>query len=157
MKKEEGFTIIEALVTLVLLSLALVPMFYFTSVATTTSFYIRDDMISAHLAQEGLEVVRAMRDANWFNSRPFDSGLGDGVYRVEYNSNALIALGTNPSLSIANGVYSYQAGAVTPFQRTITITKINAGEIRVVAAVSRPTKGGDIKTISAESHLFDWK
>jgi prepilin-type N-terminal cleavage/methylation domain-containing protein len=157
-RDEKGFTLIEALVTLILLSIAMIPMLAFATFAVNTAAIIRDNMIAANLNQEGLEVVRSIRDANWFNNRAFDNGLADGAYRVEYNSDSLLGLADNPPLTILNGVYSYNGGGTpTIFRRTITITKINAAEIRAVATVVRTTRGNSTKSVSAESHLFNWK
>lgn len=37
---------------------------------------------SLHLAEEGLEIVRNMRDSNWLQNKDFQSGLKDGTYVI---------------------------------------------------------------------------
>lgn len=152
-----GFTLIEALVALVLLSLALTPALYVTNFMVGAAAIIRDDTTAANLTQEGIEVIRAIRDTNWFNGRPYDNGLGTGTWRVEYNSDALLSLGSNPPLKIGNGIYNYTVGTDTTFHRTIAISKTSAMEIKVVSTVTWTAKGNNPKSISAEDHLFDWK
>ena len=155
--QQKGFTLVEAMVSLVILTTALGPMLYLANSAVNSAYIIRDNMIASGLAQEGVEVVRAIRDANWLNGQAFDTGLTDGSYRLEWNSTSLLALSSNPPLKLDNGLYNYSFGTATPFGRTVTIVKINAGELQVTSAVSWQLRGGSIKTIQTESHLFNWK
>src|SRR5258708_4501026 len=160
---QSGFTLVETLVALVILTMALIPIFTLSTGTTRIGATIQDDLIAAGLAQEGIEVVRAMRDTNWFNSRAFDSGLGSGVigqedsYRVQWDSSSLLALSGNPSLKLNGGVYTYIGGSDTKFSRKVKITKINAVELRVISEVSWLTPTNPSKTIAAEEHLFDWR
>jgi prepilin-type N-terminal cleavage/methylation domain-containing protein len=156
-QKQKGFTLIEAMVALVILSASLGPMLYLANTAVNSAFIIRDNMIASGLAQEGVEVVRSIRDANWLNGLAFNSGLADGSYRLEWNSTSLLALSSSPPLKLDTGLYNYSSGTVTPFTRTITIYNVNAYQIRVTSQVSWQLRGGATKTIQAESHLFDWK
>ncbi len=154
---QAGFTLIEAMVALVILTTAMAPLLHLANSATNSAFVIRDNMIAAGLVQEQIEVIRAIRDSNWFNGRSFDVGLTAGTYRTEWNTQTLIPAGTNPPLLVANGIYNYNTGTPTLFTRTVTITKLNAGELRVVSTVSIPARGGATRTIQAEDHLFNWK
>src|SRR3989344_2938749 len=126
MLNELGFTLIEALVALVILTVALGPALVLSSNISSTASVIQNNLIAANLSQEGVEVIRSLRDANWHNGFPFNTGLSDGIYRIEWNSNTLIALGVNPPLKISAGLYNYSLGTDTKFKRTITITKINS-------------------------------
>ena len=155
--RESGFTLVEAMVALVILTTALGPMLYLANSAVNSAYLIRDNMIGSGLAQEGVEVVRSIRDANWLNGSAFDAGLSDGTYRIEWNSSSLLTLAGNPPLKLDNGLYSYNLGSTTKFSRSIAVTKVNAGQLRVVSTVSWELRGGSTKTIQAESHLFNWK
>lgn len=158
MLNEFGFTLVEALVALVILTLALGPALILSSNISSTASAIKNNLIAANLAQEGVEVVRALRDANWYNGAPsFDSGLADGIYRVEWNSNALITLGSNPPLKINNGLYNYSSGTDTVFKRTITITNIPTEELKIISEVTWTERGNRVRDIKTESHLYDWK
>ena len=157
MNNQFGFTLIESLVALVILTLALGPALVLSSNISSTASVIQHNLIAANLSQEGLEVVRALRDANWYNGLPFDTGLSDGIYRIEWNSNTLIALGANPSLKLSAGLYNYSSGTDTVFKRTVTITKINSEELRIISAVAWTERGSRVRDVRAESHLFDWK
>lgn len=154
---EKGFTLIEALVALIILTVSLGPALVLSSNVSSTASVVKNNLIAANLSQEGVEVVRALRDANWHNGSPFDSGLNDGIYRIEWNSNTLIALSSNPPLKINNGLYSYSSGADTLFKRTVTITKINSEELKIISEVTWTERGNRTRSVKAESHLFDWK
>lgn len=152
-----GFTLVETLVSLVILTSALIPIMNLSEGATRASAIIQDNLIASGLVQEGIEVVRAIRDTNWFNTRAFDSGLSDGVYQVEWNSTTLLSIAGNPVLRLNNGQYTYSGGTPTKFIRTITITKINNGELRVTSQVTWPDRSSGTRSVSAEDHLFNWK
>lgn len=156
-----GFTLVETLVSLVILSVALIPIINLSGGTSRASSNIQDNLIASGLAQEGIEVVRAIRDTNWFNSRAFDSGLSDGVYQAEWDSTTLLSLGDNPVLKLDNGLYNYSTGTPSKFKRAITITKIEQGgignELKVTSTVTWFEQGGIDRSISAELHLFNWK
>ncbi len=156
-KLNRGFTLIEALVALVVLTLALGPALVLSSNISSTASVIQHNLIAANLSQEGVEVIRALRDANWYNGLPFDTGLADGIYRIEWDSNALIALGANPPLKLSTGLYNYSSGTDTLFKRTVTITKINSEELRIISDVAWTERGNRVRDVKAESHLFNWK
>ena len=156
-KKSGGFTLVETLVSLVILTTALIPILNLSSSASKVSAIVQDDLIASGLAQEGAEVIHAIRDTNWFNNQAFDSGLGDGVYQVEWNSAPPLTPNGGQALNLISGRYTYSAGTQTKFVRTVTITKINVGELKVVSQVSWQTRTNDSKSITAESHLFNWK
>jgi len=155
--KSNGFTLIEALVALVILTVALGPALVLSSNISSTASSIQNNLIAANLAQEGVEVIRALRDTNWFNGLSFDAGLANGIYRIEWNSNALISLGSNPPLKINSGLYNYSSGTDTIFKRTVTITKPNSEELSIISDVTWTEKGNRSRDVKAESHLFNWK
>jgi prepilin-type N-terminal cleavage/methylation domain-containing protein len=156
LKSDRGFTLVETMISLVLLTIALGPALFLATNSINDSKRLENNLIAANLAQEGVEVVRAMRDTNWFNGDSFDNGLGVGDWRVEWNSNSLIPLGSNPVLRKDNGLYSYTSGDNTLFRRKITITSISLVELRVISEVTWTNREGTNRTFIVESHLYDW-
>jgi len=158
LSSSKGFTLVEALVALVVLSVALGPALVLTSNISNTAAAVKNNLIAANLAQEGVEVIRGIRDTNWFLGNAFDNGLTDGTYRVEWDSTSVIGLGSNPPIKETNGLYNYSgSGMDTIFKRTIAILKVNASELRVISEVTWTERGERAKSIKAESHLFNWK
>ncbi len=148
---------IEALVALVILTVALGPALILSSNFLATASVVKNNLVAANLAQEGIEVVRSLRDTNWFNGASFNNGLSDGVYRIEWSSNSLISLGSNPPLKLDNGLYNYSTGADTIFKRTITLTRVNPSELKVVSDVTWLERGNRARDVNIESHLFNWR
>lgn len=155
-------TVIEALVAVLILSLGLLPTFGIVLSANNFSTSISNMLIAANLAQEGAEIIRAIRDENWFNNRSFDSGLSDGDYYGAWNSISLTPVSvTAPLFRIdSNGLYNYSTGRETLFRRKMTITKIDPGgcncQLQIVVDVNWLERG-TMRSLTIESNLFNWR
>lgn len=154
--KDRGFTIIETLVALIILTIALGPALFLTISALNTSNAIKNNLIAANLAQEGVEVVRSIRDTNWFLGRSFDTNLSAGTYRIQWDSDTPLSLSSNPVLKLNDGIYNYSSGENTIFKRTITITKPAQTNIKIKSEVTWNERGRD-KSAQVESYLYNWK
>ncbi|HUO75708.1 MAG TPA: type II secretion system protein [Candidatus Paceibacterota bacterium] len=157
-KKGSGFTLIEALVALAIVTVGLIPAFVEATNALNLASSIQNSLIATHLAQEGVEVVRAMRDDDWFAGAPFGTTLdacANGC-RVQWNSAAVlpaadVALNRDPT----SGIFSYDTGTATGFKRSLTITAVSAHERKVVVTVTWHDRTG-AKQFQLEDHLYDW-
>ncbi len=163
-KPNAGFTMIETLVAIFIFGITLTATSFIMITNLNTAKSIRNGYIASGLVQEGIEVVRNMRDRDWFlnvppGANPFGTTIPDGTRRVQWDSTTLIAVGVNPPLKkdSASGLYSYTTGTDTIFKRTITITTIIPNvEKRIVAQVQWDERGVT-KSLSAEEHLFNWR
>lgn len=71
----EGFTLVETLVAVAILTLAFLAPFQAIQSVTSQTRIAKDQLIAASLAQEGLEYIRFMRDNNYLaNPATFTSG-----------------------------------------------------------------------------------
>ncbi len=61
--KSAGFTLIETMVAITLLSVAIVAPMALTAQSLASAYYARDQITAFYLAQEAIEAVRAIRDA----------------------------------------------------------------------------------------------
>ncbi|OGN10321.1 MAG: hypothetical protein A3J46_00005 [Candidatus Yanofskybacteria bacterium RIFCSPHIGHO2_02_FULL_41_11] len=159
MNNKNGFTLIEAMVALVLITVAMGPVLILATSAINVASRIEHNLIASNLAQEGIEVIRNIRDTNWLNEVAFDNNLSVGTWRIQWDTigGGLIAVGSNPVLKKNNGLYNYTTGADTVFKRTITISKPNSSELVLVSSITWVERGNINRTVSAESHLFDWR
>lgn len=155
-KNQNGFTLIELVASLVVL-IAILQTFLFISSSVNSSSLLRDSLIAANLAQEGIEVVRNIRDRDSLMENSFGASLPDGSWRVQWNSASLLALGGDPPLKKdpVNKFFSYDTGTDTIFRRTINIFTVSPNEIRAISTVEWDVKSSS-KSTSAESHLFNW-
>lgn len=168
-RDERGFTLVEVLVALVILTVGLIPAFIQASASLTLAASARNTITATYLAQEGIEVIHALRDDNWFHrdasgtsDRAFDDGfdtctLGCRVqWDAKWDSTAILPLGSDPALSLnAAGLYEYGSGQETLFHRTITIAKEQDWRYHVISKVTWEEKSGQ-KSFSLDYYLYDW-
>src|SRR3989338_10642757 len=98
MNNKNGFTLIEAMVALVLITVAMGPVLILATSAINVASRIEHNLIASNLAQEGIEVIRNIRDTNWLNEVAFDNNLSVGTWRIQWDTigGGLIAVGSNP-------------------------------------------------------------
>ena len=136
-KKIRGFSMGEVVLSVFILGVVMLPILTLFVNGTRNFQDERDSVIAAMLAQEGIELVRNMRDNNWADrssnslDEPFtfddiDSGSN---CKVDYDDTGEIScLESAPSvLSLdSDGFYAHDAGGkATKFKRGIKITKID--------------------------------
>ena len=111
------------MVALVLVTVAMGPVFILATSSVNVASRIEHNLIASNLSQEGIEVIRNIRDTNWLNGGAFDDSLSIGTWRVEWSTTGggLMAVGSNPVLKKENGLYNYSTGTDTVFRRTVTI------------------------------------
>jgi len=159
LQTNKGFTLIEVLVAVAIFSVGTAVSVNVISYSLGLSAKIKDRTIAAHLAQEGIELVKNIRDLNWLANNAYDVGLGNGWGCVEYNSNSVdynCALSGGSSVLSFDGahyIHGVGVGVVTSFSRKVTISTVSPVEKKVVVDVSC----GVNCSVSLENHLFDWK
>ena len=153
----KGFSIIEVLVAISVITIGITGAMNLINFTISSVAMSKSQTIAVSLTQEGMEIVRSIRDSNWLEKVAWDSGLGAGDYRVQYDNNSLLLLSGNPVLKInSNGFYQYDSGTDTRFKRKMTISDVSANEIKVVSEVTWDERGKSYDT-SAETRLYDWK
>jgi prepilin-type N-terminal cleavage/methylation domain-containing protein len=161
--QESGFTLVEVLVAVFLFSVVLTSTSYALNTNLSNAILVKNNFLASGFAQEGVEIMRNLRDEDWFASRPFGSfgGVGalpDGDYRVQWDSTVPVPIiGADVPLRKDSGFYGYGSGNNTIFFRRITVTTITPDvEKRIVVTITWKEKKLD-KSLSAEEHLFNWK
>lgn len=156
-RKQKGASLVEVLISVLIISLALIPAFYGAVSAHTIASSIRFNLTASYLAQEGIEVVRAIRDANGFAGRPFNSGLGNGDWQAQYASlNLKPYADTYMFFYEPSGFYNHTSGLNSPFKRKITLENISSVQIKITSQVTWEERGRT-RDVTIESHIFDWQ
>lgn len=162
MAGKNGFTIFEVIMALFILTVAIG-----ASVALITQTLVlvsvnESRAVASYLTQEGLEVVRNIRDSNWLLQRTnpvvsWKEGLAPGDYEVGYSDTSLAAYADRYLLlDTANGFYSYAPGGLqTQFKRKISITDIDADTIEVTSLVSWEERGRSHE-VKAVERFYNW-
>lgn len=181
MKSSKGFTLIELIIAIFILSVAVIGVYNAFSVMVVLTSDISDRLAAAYLVQEGMEIVRNIRDNNWMTAgdNPDYSWL-DNLTFCDNGCQADYTTGTsspNATLMAAwqgeegggiylnvdsGGFYSYHAGQATKFRRKITISIINDYAAKVDVKVYFDEKpnmlnlSGTPGSIEAEEILYNW-
>lgn len=118
-----------------------------------------DRFVASYLAAEGIEIVKNIVDNNLIAGRPWNEGLDDGDYEVNYDDSSL-QTNQNRSLKFdpVSGLYSYSGANSTNFQRMVKIENSTGGEeITVNSKVQWLTRGSGRFVINLEDHFFNWR
>lgn len=109
--KERGFTLIESLVALTLLVTAITGPLVVASRALNDANFTKDQIVAYHLAQEGIETVRAVRDRNSLSSAPWLRGLDDTSCKVAGACNCMA-----PNKCVVDGLADTQTNPAEAYQ-----------------------------------------
>ena len=118
---QTGFTLIETMVAISLLMVALIPPMSLASQALTAAYYSRNQITAFYLAQEGIEIVRAVRDSNIMAIAENRSGACNPLTifcGIPYGTDAASAPAfTVDALQIASGALdTCESGGCPPLQ-----------------------------------------
>jgi hypothetical protein len=164
----KSFTLIEVIIAIFLLTTGIFGAYTVIQKTLINASVSASKLTATYLSQEGIEIVRNIRDTNWLEQRtdptiPWDDGLGEGDWEADYNSQILSSC---PSpcdynnlnfLNIdANGFYSYSAGTPIKFKRKITITPNGANILEVLVEVSWYQRTV-FQSISVQENLYNWR
>jgi len=152
---QQGFSLLEVLVSIFVITIGIVAVVNLVSSAIGSVAINKSEIIAVNLAQEGLEIVRNIRDTNWQQGESWNNGLSSGEYQVAYDSNTLFVYSGNPLL-IDDIMYQYNSGDPTPFYRKIIIDTINEYSIEVTSQVTWGQRGRNFEVI-AKTILYDWR
>lgn len=174
-KNHQAFTLLEIILAITILTLAVGGSFALISQTVGSISIIRSKLIASYLAQEGIEIVKNIRDSNWLKEIAWDEGLPDssgcqgdccgGVCEADYTSQSLTRSYGSYLYIGNNGFYSYGSGSQTKFKRKITISNKEDlddppdGEIdRLKVGVEVEwTERGRTYQVRAQEYLYDWK
>jgi type II secretory pathway pseudopilin PulG len=153
-KNFPAFSIIEAVVGIFMISIMGLTFFAVLSGAFKSQFYSRDKIIATNLAQEGIELVRNLRDNNWKRKRAaFDTTVLPGfpgfpAYDLDGEQCSDAYCGS--------GVYQYVGSVGSKFTRQIILKEIidpNFG--RSIIVTSQVTTSAGI-SVTIEDTLYPW-
>ena len=181
-RTKAGFTLIETLVAILLLTVAIVAPLSLTTQSLATAYYARDQITAYYLAQEGIEVVRAVRDgnilkvaigqsANLLDNIPDTTGKPFTVNTIPLASQSMQLCPSSSSTSCpplqivdlgsGNTMYGYQTGSPNSrFTRYVEVTTLTsvAGvpeEVRVSSTVSWQT-GNITRSFTISEDMYRW-
>src|SRR3990167_8327200 len=72
-KASRGFSLVEVTIAIAVLTAAVIGITSLTNYSLRLARVARQQLIAANLAQEGMEIVHALRDTNWIATKLADS------------------------------------------------------------------------------------
>ena len=155
--QENGFTLPEVMVAVFIILVGIIGISGIFPKIISLAGLSSLEFTASYLSQEGIELVRNLRDENLLNFQDWDYGLDEGDYGVQYNKNILLSGFNDVFLKIgSDGFYKYLPGGDdTLFKREITIKKEDDNTILVTSLVKFDFKGKSYN-FSAEEYLYQW-
>lgn len=140
MQLSKGFTIIEVIIAIFILSTAVVGIYSAFSMVTILTASTASNLSATYLAQEGIEIIRNIRDTNWlemdnppegaspaWNDGLTSCGLSSGGCEADYTTpgsgSSLLAAYSGSFLyeDLESHFYNNKEGTPTKFKRKIII------------------------------------
>lgn len=181
-ENERGFTLIETLVAVTILSVAITAPMALTAKSLATAYYARDQIIAFHLAQEAIEAIRHRRDNNILtNVFGNQADLLEGIpsttgspFTVDTrdDSTALCDAAGCPPLQSNGELYGYRPGCSMPttdcgagegwtnsrFTRTVTARFVSGSsdEVTISVEVEWTTGSFQTRSFTISENLYRW-
>lgn len=169
---KKGFTLIEVIIAIFILIVGVVAVFMLVNKGLSGTIDLSDKLVAAYLAQEGIEIVRNMRDTNWVQYPPppggydWDAGLSSGDWQADYDDPVLAIYNSAAFLNFDGNFYNYDpvtaTNIKTKFRRKITTDLVYDGVaanyLLVTVTVEWLWKGStlNMKSFIAADRLYEW-
>ena len=162
----QGISILEVVVAILIITIGMVGVLSLVIQNVEAQYINKNILIATGLAQEGLELVRNVRDLNWLTAgNAWNQDIvGDGTYAIDYRGRGSINASVN-TLNDAgarlyvnsSNLYTHSSadGAATDFYRLISVVD-QANYIDVSCAI-RWKEGTQNRDYTAETYLYDWR
>ena len=169
LKKEKGFSLLEVITVLFIISLGLVGILALIVQNVQTETANRNKLIASQLAQEGLELARNMRGDNWLQGRGWSKGLNDNDcggcpnytmdYAMDYTGKKIEVNNIDEAVLQVNGEGYYVHDNTledSKFKRMITVDSSSVSSSSVSCKVK--WKAHDrTHTYTADTVLYNWR
>ncbi|OGZ18127.1 MAG: hypothetical protein A2Z78_01365 [Candidatus Nealsonbacteria bacterium RBG_13_36_15] len=131
-RHSEGFTLLEVMMAIFVLTIAVGASYILIQKTFIASSLTQSKLVASHLAQEGVENVRNIRDTNWISANEWNTGISSKYEYVNF-------------LDLSQ----------TKFERETLITEITATTTEVKVNIKWNERGKDY-SIGVINYLYDW-
>lgn len=155
--RRAGFTLIETIIGISIIGLVITAAAQLTSSSLNIGGNSLRKFAAIHLAEEGIEIVRNMRDSNWLRNKSWRENLAAGTYKIAENSAS--SWGQNNRWNLTNAqretAENISLGQTT-FKRLIEISEPETTIMLVISKITY-TEHGSEKTAELTAQFTDWK
>jgi prepilin-type N-terminal cleavage/methylation domain-containing protein len=179
-KFKKGFTLVEAMVSIAILSIALLGPFYAAQQSLTASNTAKDQLTASMLGQEAIEYVRSIRDGDYLYISSNPATTRTWMYGLDGNGGTANCFTPNKCtvdpeqqlitacssgncspyplyINASTDLYNQSnSGMPTTFVRSVQLMTISATEVKVVATVSWYYHNAPFST-SITEYLDNWQ
>ncbi len=161
---KQGFTLIELLIALFVAVTGITGAFAVIQQNISAVSYSNSRFTAALLAQEGVEIIKNIRDTNLLKGDDWDFGFaGGGDFEVQYKNPRITRCSSctyESGLSFLNreddGLYNYNpVEKETKFKRKIHIDS-DSDKLEIKVSVYWIKKGGGCHEFSLQEHIYNW-
>ena len=157
--KNKSFTLIELMIAVFVIAVGTVGAFTVLQKVIVSTTLSSSRLTASYLAQEGIEIVRNIRDTNWIENKSWTQNIGGcgGGCEADYDDTALSSWGGDGSFLEINskGFYSYDPGVETKFRRKIIVDETSGEKLEVTVEVFWEERGKTHQVVVQEN-LYDW-
>ena len=182
---EKGFTLVESLVAIAVFTVGISAAIFVIQQSFFVGARVKNKIIAAYLAQEGIEVIRNIRDRNWMQGKVYNvgdvaancfnesscwtNGINDSSGAnvtntgcVDYNSNGLDQACSSGNYLNFDGSYYAHSVTAAQFTREVSTeffpldTVPDPDEPEYLKVTSTVTCGINC-SVSLKEYLYNWK
>ena len=162
-KNNPGFSILEIVVAIFIITMGLVGVLSLITQNIQVEYINKNNLIASQLAQEGLELIRNIRDNNWLAGNDWDYGIEPDNYIVDYigNISSVADIGEARLQQRDDvgeeGYYWHEASDPdSMFSRLITIAQASSELLNISCLIQWEDRGQTYKYV-ADTILYDWR
>jgi prepilin-type N-terminal cleavage/methylation domain-containing protein len=159
-KNKPGFTLVEIITVLFIVSIGMVGVLSLIIQNIQGHNLNKNSLAAYQLAQEGIELIRKVRDTNWNNSVVYNTALAPGLYYMDYLDDTPNSLATDTQGDLYKSDTDFYAHAssanLTSFRRIIEIVSTSTQAMTIHSRVSWIERGQSY-SYNLEATLYDWK
>ncbi len=166
MFQEKGFTILETVVALTIISVGILGILELFTQTIRSGEIGKNQEIAINLAQEGIEVIRNKRDSNWLDSKiNWNSEIDEtGYYKVNFKNDniwEIIKLGEESFEKLylkEEKIYIHETenNILSIFKRKIYIDNSETEILKITSTVQWTERGSEHSVIMRDD-LYNWQ
>ncbi len=163
MTSSKGFTLIELLIAIFVITVGLTGAFIAAQRGVLAIDYANTRFTAIFLAQEGVEIIKNIRDTNFLEGSAWDDGLPAGNFEVQHTDRQSPLRETAPgyeNLSFLrkteHGFYNHMVGEETRFKRKIQIISVPPDRLELKVTVYWRKMGEGYHKLFLRQHIYNW-
>lgn len=159
-EKTKGFTLLEMLISLLVIVVGVLGVFTAVARFSQNTQQEKENLIASYLCQEGIEIIKNIRDTNWVANSAWDNGLTACSAGCEVDYQGVLTPWSEDGRKLyiegATGFYKYISSPLsgdteTPYTRRINIAS-SVDELDITVNVYWLGN-----TMTVKENIYNWR